>query len=115
MLVIMIWLLILCQITVLVIADGDNFSSAYFETRENRWLAGHLVKMIESTAIMSCNRECLRSSWCTSTNFKESVGQGDKGTCELNKHEFAIIDDDSMLINQPGTTFTMMLKVSKLK
>ena len=108
----MIWSLILFHITTSVFgAAEENFSSAYLITRENKRLAGHFVRKIEFSSFTSCNRECLRSSWCTSTNFKESVGQGDKGTCELNKHEFAPNNDDSKLIDQPGSTLSMFLKV----
>ncbi|CAH3123432.1 unnamed protein product, partial [Porites lobata] len=54
---------------------------------------------------MSCSQACLRHSWCTSSNFKES-----SGNCELNKHEFSTTDDDTKLTDNPGTTFSMFLK-----
>ena len=58
---------------------------------------------------MACSQACLRHSWCTSSNFKES-----SGSCELNKHEFSItVDDDSKLTDNTGTTFSMFLKVSR--
>ena len=89
-------------------ADGDSRSS-YIKTRENKLLHGHVVKKINSKDEMSCSQACLRHSWCTSSNFKES-----SGNCELNKHEFSPTDDDTKLTDNQGTTFSMFLKVRKV-
>ena len=97
--------------TTAVFAAEENSRSGYFVTRENKRLPGHVVKRSESASLMSCSQSCLRSSWCTSTNFKESSMQSDKGTCELNKHENASVNEDTELVDQPGVTFSMFLKV----
>ena len=111
-----IWLLVVFQeifLNASVFAAEENSlsRSAYFITRENKRLAGHVVKRFESPSLMSCSQSCLRNSWCTSTNFKGSFKKHDKGTCELNKHEIPPINEDTKLIDQPGVTFSMFLKV----
>ena len=93
--------------------DNSSSLSAYLVTRENKHLASHVVKQFESPSLIACSQSCLRNSWCTSTNFKKSAGLDDKATCELNKHEFHAINDDTNLIDQPGTIFSMFLKVSE--
>ena len=91
-----------------VLAAEEDSRSAYIKTQENKRLHGYVVKKIDSTDEMSCSQACLRHSWCTSSNFKES-----SGNCELNKHEFSTTDDDIKLTDNPGTTFSMFLKVSR--
>ena len=101
--------LIFCfMVSAVLAAEGDSRSS-YIKTRENKRLHGLVVKKIDSTNEMSCSRACLRHSWCASSNFKES-----SGNCELNKHEFSPTDDDTKLTDNPGTTFSMFLKVRKV-
>ena len=93
-----------------VFAAEKESRSAYIKMRENKRLHGYVVKKIDSTDEMSCSKACLRHSWCTSCNFKES-----SGNCELNKHitEFSTTDDDTKLTGNPGSTFSMFLKVEK--
>ena len=94
-------------------ADGESLSrSAYFSTLENKRLKGHVVKRFESPSLMSCSQSCLSNSWCTSTNFKMSSKKDDKGTCELNKHDISLINEDTKFHEQEGVTFSMLLKVS---
>ncbi|CAH3155765.1 unnamed protein product [Porites lobata] len=97
--------LIFCFIVGAVLAAEEDFRSAYIKTREDKRLLGYVVKKIDSTDEISCSKACLRHSWCTSSNFKES-----SGNCELNKHEFSTADDDTKLTDNPGTTFSMFLK-----
>ena len=105
----MISTLIFCFIVGAVLAAEDDSTSAYIKTREDKRLLGYFVKKIDSTDEISCSKACLRHSWCTSSNFKES-----SGNCELNKHEFSTTDDDIKLTDNPGTTFSMFLKVRKV-
>ena len=115
----MIWSLIvfpaiLMKVTVSFAAEDNSLSrSAYLVTRENKHLASHVVKQFESPSLMACSQSCLGTSWCTSTNFKKSAGLDEKATCELNKHGFDPINDDTSLIDQPATIFSMFLKVSE--
>ena len=101
--------LIFCFIVGAVLAAEEDSRSAYIKTQENKRLHGYVVKKIDSTDEMSCSQACLRHSWCTSSNFKES-----SGNCELNKHEFSTTDDNTKLTDNPGTTFSMFLKVRKV-
>ena len=95
-----------------VFAVEENSRSAKFAARVNKRLPGHVVKQLTSPSLMSCSQSCLGTSWCTSTNFKESLKQGEKGTCELNKRKIApAINEDSELVDQPGVSFSMFLKV----
>ena len=90
-------------------AAEEDSRSSYIVGQENKLLHGYAVKRIDSTDEMACSQACLRHSWCTSSNFKES-----SGSCELNKHEFSITaDDDTKLTVNTGTTFLMFLKVSR--
>ena len=101
--------LIFCFIVGAVLAAEEDSRSAYIKTQENKRLHGYVVKKIDSTDEMSCSQACLRPSWCTSSNFEES-----SGNCELNKHEFSSTDDNTKLTDNPGTTFSMFLKVRKV-
>ena len=87
-------------------AAEEESRSSYIAAQENKRLHGYVLKRIDSTDEMACSQACLRHSWCTSSNFKES-----SGNCELNKHEFA--DDDTKLTDNTGATFLMFLKVSR--
>ena len=105
-----IWLLIVLQ---KIIISATLSRSVYVKVRHNKRLTGHVVKTFPSPNLMSCSHSCLKTdSWCTSTNFKDSFKQSDKGTCELNKHENAPINKDNEFVDQPGVTFSMFLKVS---
>ena len=111
-----IWLLIVLQeiivsATVCAVEESPLSRSAYVEVRHNKRLTGYVVKTFPSPNLMSCSHSCLRNSWCTSTNFKDSFKQSEKGTCELNKHEKAPINKDIEPVDQPGVTFSMFLKV----
>ena len=97
--------------TLCAVKENPLSRSAYVEVRHNKRLTGHVVKTIASPSLMSCSQSCQRNSWCTSTNFKVSFKQSDKGTCELNKHENAPINEDAELVGQPGVTFSLFLKV----
>lgn len=102
---------ILVDVTVLI-AVAENPRSAYFITRENKELVGYAVEKFDSFNFFSCSYSCLQNSWCTSTNFnKYSKGKEEKGICELNKHNDTRIEDVD-LIDQPGATFSMILKVN---
>lgn len=92
-----------------VFATEENFNSANSILRENKRLTGQTVKTVVSSSLLSCSQACLRRSWCTSTNFN-SLKRSKEGNCELNKHKFSPIDD-TKLTDEPGTTFTMLLKV----
>ena len=105
----MISTLIFCFIVGAVLEAEEDSTSAYIKTREDKRLLGYFVKKIDSTEEISCSKACLRHSWCTSSNFKES-----SGNCELNKHEFSTTDDDTKLTDNPGTTFSMFLKVRNI-
>lgn len=86
--------------------------TAYFTTRENKRLMGYVVKRSESRSLMSCSQSCLRNTWCTSTNFKLSSKKDAKGTCELNKHDISLINENTKFHEEEGVTFSMLLKVS---
>ena len=101
--------LIFCFVVGAVLAAEEDSRSAYIKTQENKRLHGYVVKKIDSTDEMSCSQACLRHSWCTSSNFKES-----SANCELNKHDFSTTDDDTKFTDNPGTTFSMFLKVRKV-
>ena len=101
--------LIFCFAVRTVLAAEEESRFAYIKTRENKRLHGCVVKRIDPTDEMSCSKACLRYSWCTSSNYKES-----SGNCEPNKHEFSLTDDGTKLTDNPGTTFSMILKVRKV-
>ena len=111
----LLWLLISCGIAATIVAaeDVEDLRSTYSKTRENKRYEGKVVKKIDSSSLVSCGRACLRHHWCTSTNFREPFGKSRRGNCELNRHHFSLVDDK--LTEQPGTTYTMFLKVRKYK
>ena len=94
-----------------VFTTEEIFRSVYTVSWQNKRLSGKAVKNIGSPSVMSCSQLCLRHSWCTSTNFKESFGKSSESNCELNKHDFKAINDETKLTDQPGTAFTTFLKV----
>ena len=85
--------------------------SSYFDVRENTQLKGYIVKRFDSPSLLSCGRLCMENSWCTSTNYKMSSEKDGKGTCELNKHDISLINENTNFHNQQGVTFSMLLKV----
>jgi len=91
--------------------EEPSSRTGFFTTEKNKRLLGHVVKQFESESLMSCSQLCLRSGWCTSTNFIMSSKKDDKGTCELNKHDISLINEDSEFHEQEGITFSMLLKV----
>ena len=86
--------------------DSTPFRSALFITQENKRLAGHVVNQFEAPSLMSCSHSCLRSAWCTSTNFKEPSEKNGKGTCKLNKH--GAIDENTKPRDEQGVTFSVV-------
>ena len=37
-----------------------------------------------------------------------------KGTCELNKHDISLVDENANFHDQQGVTFSMLLVISKV-
>jgi len=89
--------------------DSELSRSVIFTTRQDKRLKGHVVKRFESPSLISCSHSCLRTTWCTSTNFKMPSMKNTKGTCELNKH--GAIDENAKFHDQKGVTFSLLLKV----
>ena len=88
--------------------------SSYFEVRENKKLMGYVVQRFDSPSLLSCGRLCIENVWCTSTNYKMSSKKDGKGTCELNKHDISIINENSNFHDQQGVTFSMLQKVNSI-
>ena len=86
--------------------------SLYFTTLQNKQLEGYVVKRFDSPSLLSCGQQCMRNAWCTSTNYKMSSKKDGKGTCELNKHDISLIDENAEFVVQKGVTFSMLLKVN---
>lgn len=84
--------------------------SSYFMVKENLWLEDKIIERLESPDIVSCNRLCMKTAWCTSTNYKMPTSQEGMGTCELNRHG-AIDMNTRNLRKQQGATFSLLLKV----
>ena len=91
--------------------DEPSSRTAFITTRENKRLLGYVVKQFESQSLISCSQLCFRNGWCTSTNFIMSSKKDEKGTCELNKHDISLINEDTDFHEQEGFTFAMLLKV----
>ena len=87
--------------------------SSYLKTRENKRLLGYAVKRFNSPSLLSCGHQCMRNEWCSSANFKVSTKEGDKGTCELNKHNSSVVNEDTKLLDEDGVTFLTFLEVNK--
>ena len=85
--------------------------SSYFSMRENKQLKGYVAKRLDSPSLLSCGLLCMENIWCTSTNYKMSSKKGIEGTCELNKHEISVINENTNFDEQLGVTFSMLLKV----
>lgn len=93
---------------------SENSRSVIFVSRQNTRLEGHVFNRFEAHSLMSCSQSCVSKEWCTSTNFKANSNSDGKGTCELNKHERSVMNEDDKLQSQPGFTFSAILKVSNL-
>ena len=113
----MIWpVVIYCVFRITAVLTAEEiFRSVYAVSWQNKRLSGKAVKNIDSLSLMSCSHLCLRHSWCTSTNFKEAFGKSSESNCELNKDDFKATNDETKLMDQPGTTFTSFLKVRSYK
>ena len=109
------WSFGLCCVlgTVAFAAEEGNNRSAYFISRSNKRLEGKTVRTIDSPSLLSCSQTCLKHLWCTSTNFQESFGKTSKGNCELNRHEFSPLNDETQLTDKAGSTFALVLKVKQ--
>ena len=113
----MIWpVVIYCIFRIAAVFTAEEIiRSVYTISWQNKRLSGKAVKNIDSPSLMSCSQLCLRHSWCTSTNFQEAFGKGSESNCELNEHDFNAINDETKLMDQPGTAFTSFLKVGSYK
>ena len=103
----------LFQIT-FVFSTGEKAAfprSSYFSTRENKQLKGYAVKQFDSSSLLSCGQQCMRNAWCTSTNYKMSSKKDGNGTCELNKHDISLINENTNFHDQQGVIFSTPLKV----
>ena len=94
-------------------ADSTFSRSLYFTTHEDKQLKGYVVKRFDSPSLLSCGQQCMRYAWCTSTNYKMSSKKDGKGTCELNKHDISLIDENAEFVDQQGGTFSILLKVKR--
>jgi len=56
----------------------------------------------------------MRNAWCTSTNYKMPSKKDGKGTCELNKHDVSLINENAEFVVEKGVTFQMLLKVNRI-
>ena len=90
--------------------DCTSSRLGLFATNENKQLYGHVVKSFESPSLLSCSFSCVRTAWCTSTNFK--LFSKDDGTCELNKHDLPMIKENANFYEKDGVTFAILSKVS---
>lgn len=91
---------------------SSNSRSAFFESRENTRLVGHVVKWVKVNGLMSCSQLCVSNPWCTSTNFMAHSNNDGKGSCELNKHDPMLLTNEfGKLQTQQGVTFSLLLKV----
>jgi len=97
-----------------VLCAEENFAydrSSYLAMRENKQIKGYVVKRFDSPSLLSCSQQCMRNAWCISTNYKMSSKKDSKGTCELNKHDISLIDDNTNFDDQLGVIFSILLKV----
>lgn len=93
--------------------DSASSRSAYFMMKKNKRLLGYVFKRFESSSLLSCSHSCMRDMWCTSTNFKVSSKNDDKGTCELNKHHISLINGENTSFHEEeGGTFSMLFTVN---
>ena len=85
--------------------------SAFFVSRKNTRLKGHVMQWLYSHSLISCSQLCTSKTWCTSANFKKASKKEGKGTCELNKHESSVMEDEGNFQSLQGVTFSLHLKV----
>ena len=94
-------------------ADSTFSRSSYFTTVENKQLKGYVVKRFDSPSLLSCGQQCMRYAWCTSTNYKMSSKKDGKGTCELNKHDISLVNENNIFLqDEMGVSFALLLKVN---
>ena len=95
--------------------NSKSSRSSYFEVLENKQLKGYDVKRFDSPSLLSCGQQCVRNAWCTSTNYKMSASKKDgKGSCELNKHDISLMNENTNFHNQQRVTFSMLQKVNSI-
>lgn len=87
--------------------------SGLFVTKENKQFNGHVVESFESPSLLSCSHSCMRTAWCTSTNFKLSSKYNGKGTCELNKHDISQIKENTNVQEKEGVIFSTLSQVNQ--
>ena len=93
--------------------DRTSSRSGVFATYANKRLNGQVVESFESPSLLSCSHSCMRTVWCTSTNFKLSSKNDGRGTCELNKHDISMIKEKRNFHEKQGVTFAILSKVSR--
>ena len=106
----------LLQITIVFSAgETATFSrSSCFRMQDNKQLQGYVIKRFDSPSLLSCGQQCMRYAWCTSTNYKMSSKKDGNGSCELNKHNISFMNENAEFVDQPGVTFSMLLKVNRI-
>lgn len=108
----MLFFLFLKSTTLIARGNSDLDSrSSYIKTQENKNLMGFVVKSFDSPTLLSCSRQCLTNLWCSSINFKFSLKKDDKGTCELNKHDISVLNENVYFDDRDGVTFSLLLRV----
>lgn len=109
---VMLFFLFLKSTTLIARGNSDlNSRSSYNKTQENKELMGFVVKRFDSPTLLSCSRQCLTNLWCSSINFKFSLKKDDKGTCELNKHDISVLNENVYFDDRDGVTFSLLLRV----
>ena len=109
---VMLFFLFLKSTTLIARGNSDLDSrSSYIKTQENKELVGFVVKRFDSPTLLSCSRKCLTNLWCSSINFKFSLKKDDKGTCELNKHDISVLNENVYFDDRDGVTFSLLLRV----
>ena len=92
--------------------DRTSSDSGVFATYESKQLKGHVDESFESPSLLSCSHSCVRTAWCTSTNFKPLSSKNDgRGICELNKHHTSMIKEKRNFHEKEGVTFAVLSKV----
>ena len=106
----------LFQKSTMFIAKGTSSldsRSSYFKIQENKQLIGFVVEKSYSPTLLSCSRQSLSNLWCTSINFKFSLKTDDEieGNCELNKHDFSVVNENIYFNDRDGVIFSFLLRV----
>lgn len=105
------------MVNVEVFAEKGNPASSrsvYCMTKRNKRLKGYVFKRFESASFLSCSHSCIKKEWCHSTNFKMSAKNGGKGTCELNKHDISLVNENTVFHKEEGVIFSMHFKVTTI-